>query len=107
MESKAIPIACDLSRLSAEQREREQELLGQFRKLLMPDSETEDGFWFTLSAAPAALADLGEFLGLERLCCPFLTFQLEITPAETCRLLISGPPGAKAFMASEFMEEAG
>lgn len=107
MERKDIPIACDPSRLSADQQQREEELLAQFRKLLLPDSEAEDGFWFSLSADPAQLADLGEFLGLERLCCPFLTFRLEITQAEACRLLISGPPGVKEFLMSEFMEVAG
>jgi hypothetical protein len=43
-------------------------------------------------------------LGLERLCCPFLTFRLEVTREESCRLYISGSPGAKAVILAEFAE---
>jgi hypothetical protein len=97
-----LPIACDLARFSDEQRRREQELLARFRRRLVRESETDDGVWFSLAAEPAGLASLGELLGLERLCCPFLTFRLEVTREETARLLISGPPGAKGLIVSEF-----
>ncbi len=97
-----LPIACDLARFSAGQRRREQELLASFRRRLVRESETEDGVWFALAAEPAELAELGELLGLERLCCPFLTFRLEVTREETARLHISGPLGAKALILTEF-----
>jgi hypothetical protein len=98
------PIACDLSRLKADQRKREQELLGKFRKQWARGAETDDGVWFSAAAHPEELADLGELLGLERLCCPFLAFRLEVTQEEICRLYISGPPGAKAVILAEFSE---
>jgi hypothetical protein len=97
-------IACDLSRLNGDQRKREQELLGKFRKEWNREAETEDGVWFTGAAHPEELASLGELLGLERLCCPFLTFRLEVIREEICRLYISGSPGAKAVILAEFAE---
>jgi len=96
------PIACDLARFSAEQRRREQELLASFRRRLVRESETEDGVWFSLAAEPAELASLGELLGLESICCPFLTFRLEVTREDAARLHIAGPPGAKALILTEF-----
>jgi len=102
---REIPvIACDLSRLNGDQRKREQELLGKFRKEWTREAETDDGVWFSSAADPEELADLGELLGLERLCCPFLTFRLEVTREESCRLYISGSPGAKAVILAEFVE---
>ncbi|MFL6259174.1 MAG: hypothetical protein ACJ76Y_05625 [Thermoanaerobaculia bacterium] len=105
MNRPEIPIACDLSRLDDSQRRREQELLRKFRQYWTPESETDDGVWLSLPAGPADLAELGELLGLERLCCPFLSFQLEVTRDERCRLHIAGPPGARDFVLMEFMKE--
>lgn len=102
MTKRDLPIACDLSRMTDDQRRREQELLGKFRTQLVQEVETEDGIWYSFAAQPEALAALGEFLGLERLCCPFLTFRLEVSREETSRLCVSGPPGTKQFLRKEF-----
>ena len=104
MSDPPIPIACNLSRLDEGQRRREQELLRKFRERWAREEETEDGVWFSMPADPAELADLGELLGLERLCCPFLRFQLEVTQEERCRLHIAGPPGARELVLMEFTE---
>ncbi len=92
------PIACDLSKLDDTARRREQQLLARFRSVLVLMSETESGFKFSLPADPETLSDLGEFLALERLCCPFLSFQLQVSAEEQADLEISGPPGAKEFL---------
>lgn len=107
MNDQNLPIACDLSRLTGDQRRREQELLGKLRARLVRESETDDGVWFSLAADPATLAELGELLALERLCCPFLTFRLEVTREESCRLHISGPVGARDFVLGEFTKPQG
>jgi hypothetical protein len=100
-----LPVACDLLRLNDDQRKREQELLRKLRKQWVRESETEEGIWFSLGADPGVLTDLGELLGLERLCCPFLTFRLEVTRDERCRLYVRGPAGAKDFILGEFTEQ--
>jgi hypothetical protein len=56
MERETSVIACDLSRLNGDQRKREQELLGKFRKEWTREAETEDGVWFTGAADPEELA---------------------------------------------------
>lgn len=103
MSDGEVPIVCDLASLNGDQRRRERDLLERFRKTSVKESETAEGVWFSVPAQPEALASLGELLALERLCCPFLSFHLEVTRNETCRLLISGPPGAKALVLAEFV----
>ena len=103
MDNPDRTIACDLTRLNPDQRRREQELLRKLKKQWIQVDETDDGVWLSLPADPAELASLGELLGLERLCCPFLTFRLEVTRDESCRLYISGPPGAREFVVGEFV----
>jgi hypothetical protein len=97
-------IACDLSALSTEQRVREQVLLAEFKGLFREAQETDQGYSVAVPADPHLLSRLGEFLALERLCCPFLTFHLSV-PADrgVIALQIHGPPGAKAFLRSEFL----
>ena len=98
-----LPIACDLGALSSGQRARERTLLAEFKDLLRDPQETELGFRVVIPDDPFVLSRLGEFLALERLCCPFLTFDLSI-PAErgTMTLHIYGRPGTKSFLRSEF-----
>ena len=99
----AIPIACDLGALTPEQRRREAELLAEFKGLGIPGVETPSGYAFTLVADAASLVRLGELLALERLCCPFLAFDLSLPPGGAALTLhIHGGHGAKAFVRDTF-----
>jgi len=43
-----------------------------------------------------------EFVGRERLCCPFLTFTLEVSPERgSLRLRLTGAEGGKDFIRAE------
>jgi hypothetical protein len=97
------PITCDLGALSSEQRAREQALLAEFRAAFQDPHETDGGFMVVIPDDPALLSRLIEFLCLERLCCPFLAFDLYI-PAERrpLTLHIHGQPGVKVFLRSAF-----
>ena len=88
-----LPIACDLAALSVEQRSTERELLAAFRAAAGAPEEKD----------VALLTRLGEFLALERLCCPFLNFEL-LVPAgrQAVSLHIYGDPAVKSFVRSTF-----
>ena len=98
-----LPIACDLGALSAGQRAREQALLAEFKGMFREARETGRGYTVVVPDDPLVLSRLGEFLVLERLCCPFLTFDL-CFPADRglITLHIHGQPGTKAFLRSAF-----
>ena len=97
------PIACDFGALSSAQRTREQALLAEFRRKFRDAQETDQGYRVVIPDDPLVLSRLGELVALERLCCPFLAFDLSI-PAERGRvtLHIYGRPGTKSFLRSEF-----
>ncbi len=63
-------------------------------------SELPDGLAFRF---PAGEYDaVTEFVGRERLCCPFLTFALEVAPDRgPLRLRLTGAKGVKDFIRAE------
>jgi hypothetical protein len=102
-----LPIACDLGALSSEQRAREQTLLAELKTVFAEFNETERGFRVVLPPDPALLGTLGEFLALERICCPFLNFELAVSENRgPVTLDIHGGPGVKPFLLSVFFGKA-
>ena len=95
--------ACDLSRLSPEQREREQALLAWLKETAVETQETEDGFRFFLPVSEATLAAACELLAYERLCCPFLELHLEVGHGDLAAVHVFGGEGAKPFIAAAFL----
>ena len=76
-----------------------------FKTLCERHEETELGFRFFVNADPEVLSTMGEFLALERLCCPFLEFHLEVSSSDLAALHIFGRPGAKAIIAAGFLPD--
>ena len=72
------PIACNLAALDAKQRARRQELWQKLKPLIREAREIAGGYAFRLDTAPTTLLEVAEFISLERACCPFFNFQLEI-----------------------------
>ena len=100
---KELPIACDMSALSAAQRERQQILMRDFHALIQETEALDNGYAFRLKADAATILAAAEFITIERLCCPFLTFELAVGPAdEPLRIRISGRAGVKQFIEAEF-----
>lgn len=73
-----IPVACDMSALTAEQQERQRALLALLRADAEEVRELEDGYAFRHSADRDVLFALAEFVANERLCCPFFGFALTV-----------------------------
>ncbi len=100
------PIVCDLGALSSEERAREQTLLASFKMVCGRPEETEVGFRLVLPAGSEPMSQLGEFIALERLCCPFLNFDLTAAAGRgPVTLHIHGGPGVKPFIRSVLFGE--
>ena len=95
------PIACDLNTLTPEERDRRQIALGAVAQTIIGRSELANGFELSFDAARLDLAILGEWIGLERRCCPFVHFRLDIQPAGKTALALIGGPGVKEFLRAE------
>lgn len=101
----AVPFACEISKLDREARFREQALLAWFRDTYIEATWTGSEYRFSIAADQQSLGDLGDFLALERLCCPFLTFRLEVARGDEAILMITGRTGVQEFIDATFVRE--
>ncbi len=74
----SLPVACDFNAMDAGQRER----YGALRRLLGEGfdevRELPDGYAFRHSSEPLVVLAVAEYVTLERRCCPFLDFKIEV-----------------------------
>lgn len=97
------PLACNLNAISAAERPRYSELMKRLRAAVRERQELSDGYTYRLDGKSVSLPEVAEWIHLERLCCPFLTLQLEASgQANDWRLHLRGPAGVKAILDAEF-----
>lgn len=104
-ETKPIegPFFCSLTALTVAERLHHKDLSQQLHAGVKETRELSDGYAFRLSGERQNIAMVAEWISLERLCCPFFTFQLEIgSDPNPIWLRITGQEGVKQFMQSEF-----
>ncbi len=79
--------------------------LAQSRELFFQIQETHelsDGYQFRFDSEPDVIRRLAEFIALEKLCCPFLSFVIEIEAEHgPVWLRLTGREGVKAFIKEE------
>jgi hypothetical protein len=72
------PLACDLGVFTLEQRERLRALVQQVFDACRDADELPDGYRLRFPSGGASLAlSVTEWIALERLCCPCITFAIE------------------------------
>lgn len=93
------PLACDFGAMDAEQRERYRALRRLLGEDFMEARELDTGYAFRHSPEADVLVALAEYVSLERLCCPFFDFAIEVRHggAEVW-LRMTGPEGAKGIL---------
>jgi hypothetical protein len=97
----ASVLACNIQAISAVERPRYGDLAFSLRAAIRNHRELPDGYSYSLDSAKITLPEVSEWITMERVCCPFLTFQLE-GAGEALRLTMRGPDGAKAILEVEF-----
>ena len=98
MASNPHPIVCQLDAIPAAKRDRYAWLRQQLDAGIEGVVEADDGYGLCLAEDVALVA--AEFVLLERLCCPFLKFNLAFTNNEIT-LWLTGGEGVKAFLKEE------
>src|SRR6266481_4532398 len=96
-----VPLACNLKAISTSERPRYNDLVKRLRVSVQDRNELTDGYAYKLDTKKISLSEVAEWITMERLCCPFLAFQLDVVN-ETSRLTMRGPDGAKAILREEF-----
>lgn len=97
----AIPLACVAGAIPATERRAHFALIQTlFGEMVLEAVALVDGYRFQFAAS--AIEPLGRWMANERKCCPFLTFTLEINPADgPVSLTLTGPEGTRAFLEAE------
>ena len=95
--------ACNLKAISAAERPRYNDLMKRLQTAIRHRNELPDGFLFKLDGSTITLREVAEWMTMERLCCPFLTFQLSASGDRTDWLLkLTGADGVKPLLQTEF-----
>ncbi len=99
----ALPIVCDLSAVSAADRERLMAAVPRLFQAVQAVHALPDGYAFRFANAPGRILALAEFIEHERQCCPFYAFALEVEPGGgPFWLRLSGGDGVKEFVQTVF-----
>ena len=97
------PIACDMSVLSPAQRGAHLALSRDLFSSLKQIKELSNGYGFHLEGSNV-VAKAAEFISLEKLCCPFLNFTLEVEAENgPVWLKLTGREGVRAFVREEMI----
>ena len=97
-----IPLACDFSGMDAVQKARHRDVRRRLTASIEDISELENGYTIHFSFEAELFLALAEFITLERLCCPFFNFALELEARSgPLRLRLTGPEGVKEFLKTE------
>ncbi|HEU4594842.1 MAG TPA: hypothetical protein VFS10_06710 [Pyrinomonadaceae bacterium] len=99
---KESPLACDMSAIEPARRGRHIATGRELFSAVMDIRELPDGYTFRLHNGPDVLIKTAEFISLEKLCCPFLRFVIEVEPeGGAVWLRLTGREGVKAFIREE------
>ena len=100
-----MPLACNMNVFTSAERESHVLNTAQLSLAVHHIHEVENGFEFIFPNETELITRLGEFISMERLCCPFLEFALKVTlPNEPISLTLTGPEGTPEFLRAEFSE---
>lgn len=100
--SSQSPIACDMTAIPLDRRQghvaASRELFSQIEQF----RELSNGYDFRFASRSDLLMKLAEFVSLEKLCCPFLSFVIEVEPeGGPVWLRLTGREGVKTFIREE------
>ncbi|MEP6985021.1 MAG: hypothetical protein ABI970_05470 [Chloroflexota bacterium] len=93
------PIACDLNAIPVEQRQGHVALTEALFSQVEERQALAAGYAFGFPATLLLVA--AQFVSLERLCCPFFNFNLDVSD-DRLWLRLTGPEGAKELLEVEF-----
>jgi len=92
-----LPVACSLT--PSQVRERRAALLPGLASRATEITRLAEGYRITFAADAVVLSAITAAIDAERLCCPFLTFDLHVPAGGAAIVLtLTGPDGTRAFL---------
>lgn len=106
-DDRQIPLACNLKAIPAAERPHYNDLMKRLRTAARERRQIPHGYVFRLDGQTIGLKEVGEWMSMERLCCPFFSFQLSAAARDEHWLLsLTGPRGVEALIEQEFPDPA-
>jgi len=100
MSDSELPIVCNINALSQIEREEYHILRERLAASVKEIEPLENGC--SVEFDISHLVMIARFVDLERLCCPFLDFRIDVSGlAASVRLSITGPPGSRELIEHE------
>jgi hypothetical protein len=101
-EKTVSPFACDMNAIEASQRGQHIATIDELFGAVTEIKELPNGYAFRLHGESDIFTVTANFIMLERLCCPFFGFALEIEPeGGSIWLSLTGREGVKPFIVAE------
>jgi hypothetical protein len=100
-----MTLVCRLDALTPAERARSAALLHELRAAMVERAELGDGWAFRLREG-ASLPGVAEWMALERRCCPFFRFQLDVDGDRGPVWLRLTGDGVKEFLAAQSASDA-
>jgi hypothetical protein len=97
----AWPFACNMNAFAADERQRYDALRARVTASIVRVAELPNGYRVQVGESVTS-AEAGEWMALEQRCCPFLCLTLELEDAGAMWLVLTGRPGVKDVLESEF-----
>ncbi len=102
MTDNSFPFSCDMTAIAADQRDVHLATINKLFQAVESIRELPDGYNFRLPNDSDTLLTAVKFIALERQCCPFFGFGLEIeSEAGAVWLTLTGPEEVKPFIIAE------
>lgn len=102
MTEKESPFACDMSAIALEQRGAHVATIEKLFRSVESISELANGYRFQLGNHSEVLQTVAQFIALERLCCPFFGFGVEVVgEGGPVFLSLTGREDVKPFIMAE------
>jgi hypothetical protein len=94
--------ACNLKAFQPEERTVHDRLTAQLRSAAVARRELPNGYSFQMDPRKVSIAQVAEWTVLERKCCPFFDYQLDLHSEEnTLWFTLKGREGVKRFIEME------
>jgi hypothetical protein len=101
-DSNEIPLVCLPQAIPVKYRRRHLELREYLIQAALGIEEASNGYRMRFQNDGETIINVAEFVTLERLCCPFLRFTIDIAPGgRAVWLFMTGAEGAKEVLAQE------
>lgn len=102
---RVSPFACKMDAIEADKRPQHIATAKHLFSSISEIKELSNGYAFRLSNESEVLLKVAEFISLERLCCPFFDFTLEVErEGGSIWLHLTGREGVKPFIRAEIGE---